>query len=52
MLLDMSTSACFPAASTKYVRSVFIMKSKTYTMATPIARTQSVSVAVFGTTRS
>ena len=47
-----STSIFFPVLSMKCARRVLMMKSKTKTMATPMARTQSVSRALLGTTRS
>ena len=45
-------SARFPALSTKLARNIFIMKSKTNAITTPIVRAINDSMASFGTTRS
>ncbi len=52
MVAERITSAFLLAISIKYARSVRSNNSKTNTVATPMANTQSVSVALFGTTRS
>ena len=46
------TSARLPAKSTNTARKVRIRKSNTNTVMTPIARTQPVSMALLGSTRS